>query len=102
MGEVARSELMPAEAEQKLEHLISQYERHMKLHRMKTNKGTLETLITSGAEVLGDLVSFKWGKMAEALFSLTRRKVALLEAELTAPGNEVAYVVKAREMFGGK
>ncbi len=99
MSEMARSELTPAEAEQKLEHLISQYQRHLKLHRMKTNTGTLETIVTTGAEVLGDLASFKWGKAAETLFSLRRRKVALLEAELTAPGNEVAYILKARETF---
>lgn len=100
MSEVARAELTPAEVEEKLEYLLDQYQRHMKLHRMKTNVGTLETVVTTGAEVLGDLVSFKWGKAAEAMFSLRRRKVALLEGELTAPGNEVAYIVKARETFG--
>jgi hypothetical protein len=98
MSEMARSELTPPEAEQKLEHLISQYQRHMELHRMKTNRGTLETIVTTGA----DFVSFKWGKAAETLFSLSRRKIALLEAELTAPGNEVAYIVKARETFRRK
>ena len=71
----------------------------MQLHRMKTNVGTLETIVTTTAEVFGDLASFKWGKAAEALFSLKRRNVALLEGELTAPGNEVAYIVKARETF---
>lgn len=99
MSEVARAELAPAEVEEKLEYLIDQYQRHMKLHRMKTNVGTLETIVTTGTEFLGDLVSFKWGKAAEALFSLKRRHVALLEGELTAPGNEVAYIVKARETF---
>ena len=69
---------------------------------MKTNFGTLETIITKGAEVLGDLVSFKWGKAVEALFSLKKRKVALLEGKLTAPGNEVAYIVKAKETFKGE
>jgi len=44
-------------------------------------------------------VSFKRGKAAEALFSLRRRRVALLERELTAPGSEVAYIVEARETF---
>ncbi len=44
-------------------------------------------------------MSFKWGKAAEAIFSLRRRRVALLEGELTAPGSEVAYIVKARESF---
>jgi hypothetical protein len=99
MSEVARSELTPAEVEEKLEYLIDQYRKHMRLHRMKTNAGTLETVVTTGAEFLGDLVSFKWGKAAEALFSLRRRRVALLEGELTAPGNEVAYIVKVREIF---
>jgi hypothetical protein len=99
MSEVARAELTPAEVEEKLEYLIDQYDRHMKFHRIKTNVGTLETVVTTGAEILGDLASFKWGKAVEALFSLKRRQVALLEGELTAPGNEVAYIVKARELF---
>lgn len=96
---MARAELTPAEVEEKLEYLIDQYQQHMKLHRMKTNVGTLETVVTTSAEVLGDLFSFKWGKAAQALFALKRRQVALLEGELTAPGNEVAYIVKARERF---
>jgi hypothetical protein len=70
MSEVARAELTPAEVEEKFEYLIDQYQQHMRLHRMKTNVGTLETIVTTGAEFLGDLVSFKWGKAAEALFSL--------------------------------
>jgi hypothetical protein len=97
MSEVARAELTPAEVEEKLAYLIDQYQRHMKLHRMKTNTGTLQTIVTTSAEVIGDLVSFKWGKAAEALFAIKQRQVALLEGELTAPGSEVAYIVKARE-----
>jgi hypothetical protein len=99
MSETARADLTPAEVEEKLEYLIDQYQQHMKFHRMKTNVGTLETIVTTSAEVLGDLVSFKWGKAAQALFSLKKRKVALLEGELTASGNEVAYIVKAKETF---
>jgi hypothetical protein len=60
---------------------------------------TLETIITTGAEVLGDLASFKWGKAAQALFSLKRRHVTLMGGELTSPGSEIAYIVKARETF---
>lgn len=99
MSEVARDELTPTETEEKLEYLLDQYLSHMKLHRMKTDTGTLETIVTTGAEVLGDLVSFKWGKAAQALFSLKRRQIALMEGELTSPGSEVAYIVKARETF---
>ena len=102
MSEMARAELNPAEVEEKLEHLIDQYQKHMRLHRMKTNVGTLETIITTGAEMLGDLFSFKWGKAAQALFSLKKREMALLEGELTAPGSEVAYIVKAKETFANE
>lgn len=59
-------------------------------------------VVMTGAEFLGDLVSFKWGKAAEALFSLRRRRVALLEGELTAPGSEVAYIVNARDTFAAE
>jgi hypothetical protein len=99
MSEVARAELTPAEVEEKLEYLIDQYQQHMKLHRMKTNVGALETIVTTSLEVISDLLTIKWNKAAEALFSLKRRQVALLEGELTAPGSEVAYIVKARETF---
>ncbi len=102
MSEVARAELTPAEVEEKLEYLIDQYQRHMKLHRMKTNVGTLETVVTTGAEFFGNLASFQWGKAAQALFSLKKREVALQEAELSAPGKEIAYIVKTRETFAGE
>jgi hypothetical protein len=99
MSEVARSELTPAEVEEKLEYLLDQFRQHMSLHRMKTNVGTLETVVTTTMEVLGDLASFKWGKAAEALFSLKHRQVDLLEGEMTAPGREVAYIARAWEAF---
>jgi hypothetical protein len=97
INEVSRNELTPIEIEQKIEYLLDQYQQHMKFHKMKTNSGTLKTFITASAEVLGDLVSFKWGKATEALFSFKNRKVELLEGELKAPGNEVAYIIKAKE-----
>jgi hypothetical protein len=37
--------------------------------------------------------------MAKNLFAFRERRIALLEGELTAPGSEVAYIVKANERF---
>jgi hypothetical protein len=50
MGEVSRSTLPPNEIEGKLEYLISQYERHMRLHTMKVSKGTLEAFFITGSK----------------------------------------------------
>lgn len=99
MSEIARGELSATEIEEKLEYLVSQYRRHLQLHKMKTNAGTLETVIVSGAEILEDLVHLKFSKAAKALFSFKHRQIALIEGELTSKGSEVAYIVKAKEML---
>jgi hypothetical protein len=67
------------------------------LQDMKIRKGTFETIVTVAAEVVEDLVKIKWGKLASLLFVLKNRKIALLEAERSAPGREIAYVVQARK-----
>jgi hypothetical protein len=99
MNEVSRNQLTPLEIEQKLEYLINQYRSHMELHKMKINAGKLETIIVSSAEFLEDLMKVKWGNIAKGLFSFRQKKIAMLEGELTSPGSEVAYIVKAQDTF---
>lgn len=101
MNEVAKAELTPIEIEQKLEHLIDQYQRHIQFHKMKSTAGIVETVVVSAAELLEDTIKFRWGKIAKDLFSLRQKKIALLEGELTAPGREVAYIIKAKKNFNG-
>lgn len=102
MNEISRAEVSALEIEQKLEYLLSQYERHMALHKMKINRGVFETLVVSTGEILENIMKFKWGTLAKSLFSISRTRIATLEAELKAPGNEVAYIVKANESFRTK
>jgi hypothetical protein len=99
MNEIARARLTQAEMEDKLEYLIDQYTRHLNVHKLKTNVGALETVVVAGAEFLEDFVKFKWGKIAKGLFSFKHRRIALMEGELKAPGNEIAYIVSARQRF---
>lgn len=90
----------PTEILEEVEYLVSQYERHMKIHRIELGTGALETLVTIGAEALEDVVKLKWGSAAKLLFSLRKRNVGLLKAELSAPGKELAYLVKASSQLG--
>lgn len=80
------------EIEDKLELLIAEYEHHMKIHKMKIKRGTLQSLIVTPAELLEDLIKLKWGQVGQKLFSLRQHKIALLEAEASSPGREVAFV----------
>ena len=96
MNEVARAELSPAEIEVKLEYLIAEYQQHMRVHRMKSNVGGLQTLLVAA----GNILDRKFAEAARTLFSATPRSLSLLEGELTSPGKEVAFIVNARERFG--
>lgn len=75
--------------------MINRYCAHMNLHRIKTHTGKLQTVMAAATNLLR-------GKLLDAaslLFSYKNQRVGLLEAELTAPGREVAYIVAARERF---
>ena len=98
MSEVARDELTPLEVEQKLEHLMSKYQRHIEVHKMKTQPGTFKAYIIAGARTAENFIKGNWGKMAEQLL-IKQSKITLVEGELNSPGSEVAYIVKAKETF---
>jgi hypothetical protein len=99
MSDIGRANLTPSEIEEKLEYLIDRFEQHMRLHKLKANPSAFETVIVGSAEFLEHLAKFRWGDAAKKLFSLKHKRLMLLEGELTAPGNEIAYIVKARETF---
>jgi hypothetical protein len=95
----ARAQIPANELEEELEWLLFDYQRHLNLHKLKTNWGAFETIVTVGAEFLENIARIRWGKAAKLLFTLKHRKVDLMEAEMKAPGAEVAYIVKSRSYF---
>jgi len=100
MFKISRQDLKPNEIEQELEWAVRDYTEHMKVHELKVTTGTVETVVTATAEVLENVMKFNFSKAAKAMFALKKRKVQLMEAELNAPGRELAYVVKARKELG--
>jgi hypothetical protein len=99
MRDVSKDQLSPVEIEEQLESLLHDYKRHMELHRLKIEPGTLETILTTSGDLIENLVKFKWGKLAQSMFTLRHRKLALLEAEMNAPGAEIAYIYQSTEQF---
>jgi len=61
----------------------------------------VETLVVTTAEIAESLVKFQWSTIAKKLFEVRHRQIDLMKAEMTLPGREVAYIVKARKRFGG-
>jgi hypothetical protein len=99
INEMASGKLTPIEVSDKLEDLMSRYERTMKLERMRRDTSVVETFVTTSAEIAECLVKFKWSKLAKRLFDVRYKQIDLMKAEMSAPGREVAYIVKARERF---
>ena len=92
MRDLAKAELPPGQLEEKLEWLLHEYQSHIGLHDLKTQTGTLETVITTTLEIAENLVKIKWSKPAQAPFSVRRRKLLLLEAETSARGREGSLI----------
>lgn len=87
------------EINDELEYLLSQYTRSLEIHKIKYKTGILQTLLVGGAELVENLMKFKFSAIAKGLFSAQTAKAELHTAELTAPGNALAYLYKANNNF---
>ena len=99
ISRISMQNLSPLEIEEEIESLINDFQEHMKLHKMKANTETVEIIVNSSADVIGNLVTLKFSKILEPLFAIKKRQLSLLEAEMTAPGKEMTYIIKSRETF---
>lgn len=99
INETIRANLSPTEIEEKLEYLLSEYKRHLELHKMKTNNGTMETVVMSGLQITENLAKGRLQEIGKMLFAAKHRKLALYEGELTSPGHELAYILKTQDAF---
>jgi hypothetical protein len=91
-----------ASCQELLEEILyycAKYEEHIQLHKMKSRKGSLETLLMIPAEMIEGVIQLKPTKTVKALFTFTRQKVELLDQEKNAPGRDLAYLFKARDEF---
>jgi hypothetical protein len=100
INEMASGKLTPVEVSDKLEDLVSRYDRALTLEKMSRSTGVVETLVVTTAEIAESLVKFQWSKLAKKLFEVRHRQIDLMKAEMTLRGREVAYIVKARERLG--
>lgn len=92
---ISTENLESHEIEEEIEWLINEFENHMKLHKMKANTEAVEVITKAPLEFL----ELKFSKIIEPLFAIKKRKINLLEAEMTAPGREISYIVKTQEAF---
>lgn len=96
---ISSEELSKAEIEDEIEWRINEFQRHMKYHKIKANTETVEVLVKAPLEIIENLVKLKLSKIPEPFFAVKKRQLMLMEAEMNAPGKELAYIIKSREAF---
>jgi hypothetical protein len=99
INEVSVSNLSINEIEDKLEYLLTKYEKALKLHDIKTNTSIWEILIVGGAELIENVAKLKLGKIAKGFFRIGKEQIELLETELKSEGSELSYITKTNRKF---
>ncbi len=96
---ISTENLPPAEIEEEIEWLTNEFQSHMKIHKMKANTEALEIIIKTPLETIENLLKLNFSKISDPLFAIKKRQINLMEAELNAPGREMAYIIKASDTF---
>ena len=99
INRISTQNLSSLEIEDEIEFLINEFQEHMKFHKIKANAETIEVITNSISDVLANLLTLKFSRLLEPLFAIRKRQISLMEAELTAPGKEMAYIIQSREAF---
>lgn len=87
------------EVTDELRGLLNDYEKSMKLHKMKHQTGIFEVVVCTTTGILEDLVKFKWSDAMKAVFDVQRQDVKLRDDEKDMPGREVAYISHVKNRF---
>jgi hypothetical protein len=96
--EISRSKISTKEMEEKIEYLLLEYSNHMNLHKIEYNIGKFETLVTASLSFFENIAKLNLSKASKVIFDLNRTELRMLKAENEAPGKEVAFINKLKEI----
>ena len=95
VNEVSKGDLTGNEIIEKYKELLFEYTDRFRIHKMKHKAGIVEIVATVATKI----ATLKFDEATNALFSIAKKEVNLLEAEASFPGREIAYIYKAKEQF---
>lgn len=82
------------EIEEKFRHLLNQYEKSIKLHKLKTENSIIETIVVGGSEILENLAKLQFSNVAQKFFKHKNDNIELMELEMNTVGNELSFISK--------
>lgn len=92
VNSLSTSSLSVNEIDEKIEFLLMDYEKQLKIHKAKYQLSRIEAIFVTTSEIVENLIKLKFGKLAKSIISFKNKEVELLEAESKLPGREVAIL----------
>lgn len=89
----------PQEASAEAAEAIHEFDQHMRLADLRYGTSSLRLTMTAVLEGAEQLLHLRPRRAIDSLFTLHSLRADRLEAELTAPGHQFAYVYEARRHF---
>jgi len=94
-----KSNTSQAEFDDHLNYLIAEYENNLRLHKLKYSYSSLHTFIGVTAEILENVVQFKFKNAVDAVFNIQKNELSMLSEEKDLKGSETAYIISSRQNF---
>lgn len=100
INDVSKDDMSVSEIRDSFYSLYYDYQHQFNIHKMKYNLGLAEVIITATSELL----SGKFGALGStlSLLSVKKQQLLLMEAEVSIPGREVAYILEAKKHLGAQ
>lgn len=83
-----------------IEYLMHAYAEYMSRHKIKYRFDTVRAVTTLPFSLLEGVAKFKLRNAVDSLFKVFEPKIAFQQAELSAPGRDLSYLVLSEERFG--
>ncbi|MCE1004784.1 hypothetical protein [Pseudomonas sp. NMI1173_11] len=79
---------------------LNDYTEHMRLARIKYNTEVFQALLTFPLATVERIIKLQFSQLFDPIFTVKKANIALCEAELKAPGRQLAYLHSVQETFG--
>ena len=89
-----------AEIRDDIDWSMNEYTKAMKLHHLKAGRSFVEVYVLPAIELAENIAKFNWSEIAKGALSVKKREIELMEAEMRAPGREIAYIYDTKKRFG--
>jgi TIR domain len=93
--------LSAAEVEDEIRYLLGEYEKYVKIAGMKADRAGLSFLVPQNLNRENNEVEENFTRISDLAQIARSHELALLEAEMKAPGRELSLIPKLRERFAG-